>query len=156
MKKETDIRTFNHEDLVDLLSTAFYGSTLLACDYSKETYKKAYYEDDECIEDIMAKLLLSGDKVFVGDMYAQDASDCNGSKLPHKYDAEQEIMWYDVTLEDIRRGVQSCMDCVDANGNNDTFLHQCAVDFLNGKGDMDLIEAESIMQVILFGKLIYG
>jgi hypothetical protein len=30
------------------------------------------------------------------------------------------------------------------------------MDFVNGEGDMDLPEAEAIIQVILWGELIYG
>ena len=156
MKTRTIITDINHDDLVDLLSTALYGSSMFACSYSAETYK-AYCKVDErdCIEDKMAKLLLRGDEIQIGDMYAEDEDETYDSKLHHKWDDEREMIWYDVTLDDIKRGVQTCLDGKGQDGD-DAYLRRCAMDFINGDGDMDLSEAEAIMQVILFGKLIYG
>lgn len=155
MKTKTIIEELNHNDLVDLLSTALYGSQMLACSYSAETYK-AYCKVDEqdCIEDKMAKLLLRGDEISIGDMYAESDDDTNDSKLHHEWDDEREIMWYDVTLDDIKRGIEKCLNGT-GDGDN-AYLRSCAMDFINGEGDMDLPEAEAIMQVILWGELIYG
>lgn len=155
MKTKTIIEELNHEDLVDFLSTALYRSSIFSCNYSKETYEK-YCEvsDNDCIEDKMAKLLLRGDEIFIGDMNAIDDDDANGSTLPHEWDDEREIMWYDVTLDDIKRGVQKCLD--GTGDDKEEYLRRCAMDFVNGEGDMDLPEAVAIMQVILWGELIYG
>ena len=155
MKTKTIIEELNHEDLVDFLSTALYGSNIFSCSYSKETYEK-YCEvsDNDCIEDKMAKLLLRGDEISIGDMYAESDDDTNESTLAHEWDDVHEIMWYDVTLDDIKRGIQKCLDGA-GNGDN-AYLRSCAMDFINGEGDMDLPKAEAIMQVILWGELIYG
>ena len=155
MKTRTIITEINHEDLVDLLSTALYGSSMLACDYSKQAYKE-YCEVDEndCIEDKMAKLLLADKCIYIGDMYAEDLDDTYGSVLEHEFDGD--TMWYKVTLDDIKRGVQTCLDGRDEKGY-DAYLRSCAIDFINhDEGNLDLPEAEAIMQVVLFGKLIYG
>lgn len=157
MKTKTIIEEIGHEDLVDFLSTALYGSQMLTCSYSTETYK-AYCKVDEqdCIEDKMAKLLLRGDEISIGDMYAEDEDETYGSELYHEWDAKRGIMWYDVTLDDIKRGIQTCLDGKGTDEDNNAYLRRCAMDFINGGGDMDLPEAEAIMQVILFGELIYG
>lgn len=155
MKIKTTIEELNQNDLVDLLSTSLSGSTFLACDYSRSDYKRfCVVNDEDCIEDAMAKLLLAGLSIRIGDMYAEDDDEDNDSKLPHKYELDDGIMWYDVTLEDIKRGVETCLNG-EGDGDN-TYLRSCAMDFINGEGDMDLPEAEAIMQVILWGELIYG
>lgn len=154
MKTKTIIESIDHEDLVDFLSTALYGSNIFSCNYSKETYEK-YCEtsENDCIEDKMAKLLLRGDEISIGDMYAESNDESYGN-LSHEWDDEHEIMWYDVTLDDIKRGVQKCLD--GTGDDEEEYLRRCAMDFVNGEGDMDLPEAEAIMQVILWGELIYG
>lgn len=153
MKTRTIIEEINHDDLVDLLSTALYGSSMFACDYSKDEYREfCQVDENDCIEDKMAKLLLAGKSIRIGDMYAEDEDDHYKGLNSYHWDDEREIMWYDVTLDDIRIGVQRCLDCKDDDG----YIRRCAVDFINGVGDMDMPEAESIMQVILWEGLIYG
>ena len=156
METRTIIESIGHEDLVDFLSTALYGSSWLSCDYSKDDYK-LYCDVNErdCIEDKMAKLLLADKEIMIGDRYAEDETDTYGTTLPHEWDGHNYVMWYTVKLSDIKRGVQTCLDGKGKDGD-EAYLRRCATDYVNGEGDMDLPEAEAIMQAILWDKLIYG
>lgn len=151
MKTKTTIVGIDHEDLVDLFSTALYGSYMLGCDYDAKLYKE-YCEvnENDCLEDKLAKILLSGHEVLVGDLYAEDEDDVNGT-LNHEWDKENGIMWYEVRLEDIKKGIQKMLD------HDESYYNKCAMDLVNAdEGNLDLPEAENIMQMIVFGDVIYG
>lgn len=136
-----------HDDLVDLLSTAGYGSSFIGYDYKDEDYYGTPLEDvDDCYEDKLAKILLNDKKIFVTDACAEDEDDFNG-KLPHKFNGL--IMRYEVGLNDIAKGIAKAID----NGGWDA---ECAMDLINKNGNLDLYEAENLMQIIVFGEAIYG
>ena len=52
-KKQVTITEITQEDLVNLFSTALYGSTYLDADYPK----RDIYEEDDCYEDKLAKVV---------------------------------------------------------------------------------------------------
>ena len=148
MKTKTIIIDIDQEDLSDFFSTATYGSEYFDIKCPKGSYKGTDLEDDEdCREDMWAKVLLSGKPVYVYDYYSEEES--YGDK-PHKWIADKEAMRYTITLEDIKVGIQKCLD-----SDND-YLQKCARNLINGCYDLDLPEAEAILQVIVFGELIYG
>lgn len=154
MKTKTKVLELSHEDLVDLFSTAMYGSYMFGLDYDSIEYHSLPNADPQhdCLEDKVAKLLLAGKTVAVADLYAEDDEDTHG-KLKHYWDKEWEHLCYEVSLKDIIKGVQKCFDKVTGD---DSYLSKYAQHFAKGEGDMDNPEAESIMQVIIFGEEIYG
>ena len=150
MKIKTTITDITHDDIVNLLSTGLYGSRLFGIDYSVEDYRKIPNPDEyNCIEDKCAKLLLNGKSIVIYDMYAEDEEDFYG-ELHHSWDADNATMDYTITLSDIKNGLQKALD----NGGWDA---ECANDLINeGSCNFDLTEAENLLQIITFGKTIYG
>ena len=76
---EIKINSLNKEEIVDLLSTALYGSPWLEVDNSTEEYKQA---DGDTIEEKLAVMLLKDQSVYLIDMeedtpyeFGKDASD---------------------------------------------------------------------------------
>jgi hypothetical protein len=148
MKTRTIITELNHDDLVDLFSTALYGSSLFSAYYDKKDYKKCNPSENDCFEDKLAKILLNGYSVIVCDHYA-DEDEFYGD-LPHDWDEADRCVEYTVTLEDIKNGIGKALD-------QGGWTSKCAMDFINHEeGDLDLPEAEELVQWILFGETIYG
>lgn len=150
MKIKTKITNVTHDDLVNLLSTALYGSYCIGADYSVEDYRSLVTADEnDCYEDKMAKLLLEGKPITLSDLYAEDEDDCYG-KLPHKWDEENGTMDYEVTLKDIVKGIEKALN----NGGRDA---GCAMHLIDEDScELDLTEAENLVQIILFGEALYG
>ena len=155
MKTKTIITELNQEDLVDLLCTATYGSSWLECNAPDREGLDVTEQD--CLEDVWAKALLAGKKIECIDHYAEGVS---YGTLPHETD-EDENVTYQVTLEDVKKGLQACADGTfkEDCGGTLSWLKECFAHFAdpeNGRMQMDLPEADAIMQVIMFGELIYG
>lgn len=150
MKLKSKVTDITHDDLVNLLSTALYGSYCIAADYSVEDYKSLdNLSENDCYEDKMAKILLSGKSIILSDMYAEDAEDFYG-KLPHSWDEENQTMDYEVTLKDIVKGIEKAL-------NNGGWDAECAMNLIDEDScELDLEEAENLVQIIIFGKQIYG
>lgn len=150
MKKTTTITSITHEDLVNLLSTALYGGYYFGVKWNDEEYKALPNANKfRCIEDRCAELLLAGKSIIIYDMEVRSVKDHYGN-LPYRYNANNDTMEYTITLEDIKRGLEKCFD------DNDSYIRTCAMNLFNDMGDLDQPEAESLMQVIIFGELIYG
>ena len=161
MKTKTTVKDITHDDLVDLLSTSLTGSQFFGADYDSEAYKKCPdRKEDDCFEDKMARILLNGGCVTISDLYAEDEYDFYG-ELKHEFDSEYCCMNYLVTLQDIEKGLSKCASGdFEKNEGYETsepsYMRRCFNDLLAGEGDLDLYEAQNLMQVIIFGKLIYG
>lgn len=150
MKTKTIITEVTHDDLVNLFSGATYGSEWLSIGTPCGASDGLLTEDD-CREDAWAKVILAGKHLFFYDYYAEDDADFNGD-LPHKWTKNGDgigRMRYDFTLEDIEKGIAKCLD-------NGGWEAECANDLINNPENLDLYEAEAIMQVIVFGEVVYG
>ena len=146
MKTKTIITELNQEDLVDLLCTASYGSNWLDCEANDR--EGVDIKEEDCHEDILAKCLLAGKKITCYDYHAE--GDTYGV--------------YEISLDDIMAGLGKCADGTFRIGYGDgkgerAWLKECYAHFSDpddGRMQMDLPEAEALMQVIMFGELIYG
>lgn len=148
MKVQTKITDITHDDLVDLLSTSTYGSNYLDLAYVRRYEYEKYKQEDDCREDVYARMLLNGCKIEVRDYYAEDEDDCYGH-LQRQYNEEDECMVYQVSLQDIADGIAKAID-------NGGWSRECAMHLIDNNGDLDLYEAENLMQIITFGETIYG
>lgn len=149
MKTELKITDITHDDLVNLISTARYGNSWLGLNYDSIEYNELSKEQKQgdCIEDKMADLLLAGKSVELYDMYCMDKDEFYGT-LPHRYDEDGD-MRYTVTLEDIKRGLEKAYQ--------DDYLRECLFNLINDDGcNLNGIEADNLIQCILFGEIIYG
>lgn len=147
MKTQTIVTEVTHEELVNLLSTALCGSEWLNMGTSLTGEDASPDERDASNEDHLARILLEGKKITVIDYNAEDKDEFYGD-LPHVW--VNSSMMYDVTLEDIKRGIAKALD-----SNTDAI--DCIRDLTTDEGcNLDNPEAEEIMQWILFGEVIYG
>ena len=152
MKTKTIITDLTQEDLVNLLCTATYGSNWLSC-YAPDRDGVEITESD-CAEDVWAKCLLAGKKISCIDYYA-DEGEYYGT-LEHETEEDGQTT-YHVSLQDIINGLQKCADGTFTESEEyGEWISKCFRNFQNGGYDMDNPEAEALMQIILFGELIYG
>ena len=154
MKTKTEIE-LTHDDLVNLLCTATYGSNWLEI-YAPDR-KGVDITEDDCMEDVWAKCLLAGKKIVATDFYAE--GEHYGDIEDYSFGKEDGECEYRICLQDIINGLQRCADGT-FNGaeeyNDKGFLARCYNDFVNDGRNWDYTEADALMQVILFNELIYG
>lgn len=156
MKTQTIISELTHDDLVNLFSTSLYGSSYLSSNYEDDV--KVDKNDDDCYEDVLAKILLNGGKVKITDYYAEG---CDYGNLPYEMDEDDNIT-YDVTLEDIKKGLAQAANGTFNSQSEDfvederRFARKAFDSFLSEACDFDLTYADCLMQIILFNEIIYG
>ena len=160
MKIKTTIESITHDDLVELFSTALYGSDIFGVDYDAEVYNHCPdKKGNDCLEDKIARILLNGGSITISDLYADDENDFYG-ELRHEYDSSYRSMDYTVTIQDIENGLAKCasgdFEANEGCDNEHHYIAKCFNDLVACEGDLDLFEAQNLLQIILFGKLIYG
>ena len=140
MKTKKTITEITHDDLVDILSTALYGCDFLGADYDSEFYDALPDEKKEgdCYEDKMADILLNGGKIRVVDFYAEGEVYGNG-----KLDKNDENGIYFLTLEDFIKAMES------EEG------WKYAEELLINE-DGDYFTANNLLQIAMFGEVVYG
>lgn len=151
MKTRTIVTEITKRELSDLFCIASEGSPYVGFLYKKSDYDGTELEDERDFKcDKCAKLLLAGKTIIFADYYAGDADEHYG-ELPHKYSGNRGCMMYKVTLEDIKKGIERAFD------SDDGYIKKCINDWVEDEScNLDLPEAENIMQYIVFGVLVYG
>ena len=153
VNKTIKIEDITHDDIVNLFSTALYGSTYLDADYPEGDY---YNPEDDCYEDKIAKALLNGFSIDVIDTYAEG---CVHGNLPHKIDEETEDVSYKITLADIKKGLEKAGSGkfkINFDGE-EIFAREAFEAFVDEDAtDFDLVYADGLMQIIVFNEIIYG
>ena len=154
MKTKTIITELTQDDLVNLLCTATYGSNWLDC-YAPDREGVEITESD-CMEDVWAKCLLAGKKIKCLDYYAEGVTYGNlVCGIEDKEDNETAYYW--AGLQDIINGLQKCADgTFTESEEHGEWISECFRELQNGGYNLDQPRAESLMQIILFGELIYG
>lgn len=137
MKTEIKVTELTHDELVNLLSTALYGSSWFAASYDSKVYEKLTKKEGDCFEDALADMLLSGNKITITDYCAEGES---YSKRCVSFDGEDAE--YEVTLKDFLRT---------ASTKSGFKLVEEVLD-----GDGDYWTADAFLQRVVFGKEIYG
>lgn len=144
MKARITVTELSHEDLVDIFSTALYGSDYLAADYNKETWAKIPEDKKEgdCYEDHLADMLLNGHYLAVTDYYAEgEIHKKRKHPMPTILD-EGENAIYCLALQDL------LWACSTPRG------YELVTRILDGEGDY--YTADELLQIALFGESIYG
>jgi hypothetical protein len=126
-----------HNDLVDLLSTALYGSTWFGADYDHAIYNSLTETQGQCFEDALADMLLAGHKITITDYYAEGES---YSKKCVGFDGENAN--YEVCLKDF------------LNTASTTKGFKLVEEVLTGDGDY--WTGDAFLQRVVFGQEIYG
>ena len=138
MKTKITVTEINHEELVDLLSTALYDSSWFGADYDSDTYKKLENTTGECFEDKLADMLLSGHQITITDYEADGES--YSSKCT-KITADGNAV-YKIGLDDILKAASTKAG------------YQLLSDVLDGTGDY--WTSDAFLQRVVFGEEIYG
>lgn len=165
MKTQTTITEITKEDLVDLFSSALYGSSYLSADYDEEDER----DDDDCFEETLASILLNGGRVRFTDGYAEDG-EVYGN-LPCIVEKNEEYdcfaTTYFVTLQDVMDGLTRAANGTFNAGENDEytpdwrdrnieFARRSFNAFLFDEASWDALTADCLMQIILFDQIVYG
>ena len=79
MKTQIKVTELEHEELVDLLSTALYGSSWFEASYDKNKYNAIKEKHGNCFEDALADMLIAGHKISITDLEAE------GEKYSNKF-----------------------------------------------------------------------
>ena len=157
MKTQTKITELTKEDLVDLFSTAFYGSNYLSVEYDESIE----YDEDDCHEDIIANILLNGGAVKVTDSYADG---CHYGNLQYQFNEDYDAT-YTLRLEDIIKGLERAANGTfnlrqdvgaDYADRNREFAKRSFEAFAWNEKDWDAVTADCLMQIILFDEIVYG
>lgn len=153
MKTKTTITEISHEDLVNLLSTATFGSGWLSCCISKATREKLKDLPGDSREDVWAHALLNGFPIYLrdhqaeGETYGDRGSAC-----------EDGTAVYRITLQDVIAGLQSALDGdFDATDEDEVELAaRCVLHLRDECFDFDATDAEILAQIIMFDTIIYA
>ena len=159
LKNNVEIIDITHEDLVNLFSTALYGSSYLSAEYDKDFYNSIPKDKKEgdCFEDHIADVLLNGGEIYIYDAYSEgELYSKNGELIKEEYGGE-EYAQYTLTLTDIIEGLQRAANGTYKTNNDTKYIRQCFNEFAEDDCyDLDLTDADALMQVIVFNELIYG
>lgn len=139
MKTEIKVISFTHDDLVNLLSTALYGSSWFYAEYDRTIYNTLKKTKGDCFEDKLADMLLAGHKITIVDM---DAEGVKYSDKCVRIDEEDESAVYEVKLEDFLQTAST------KDGYN------LVTEVLSGDGDY--WTADAFLQRVVFGEEVYG
>lgn len=140
MKTKTTVQEITHDELVNLFSTAMLGNYRWSIDYDDEKWQR------ETLEDSVAAALLGGDTIFLFDNDAD--TDAYGSLPSHVED--DGTVRYNVSLCDIMRGVEKILD------SNEFWLKKKVFEWADPDGDWDIMDADALLQFIIFGEVVYG
>ena len=138
MKTKITVTEINHEEFVDLLSTALEGSSWFAASYDKTLYESIQETHGYCFEDKLADMLLAGHKITITDYEADGES--YSSKCT-RITADGDAV-YKVGLEDFLK--------VASNKTGFKLLSEV----LDGTGDY--YTADAFLLRVVFGEEIYG
>lgn len=154
MKTKTAITEITHDDLVNLLSTATYGSSWLSCTIAKGTRQQLEILPEDCREDVWAKALLAGFPIYLTDHQAEGETYGDNGSLN---DDEEETAVYRIDMDDVKAGLAAAMDGDFAPNDEDEveLAARCVQHLRDESSEFDNVEAEILMQIIMFGSIIY-
>lgn len=158
LQNNTRILDISHDEIVNLLSTAMYGSTYLSAEYDKDFYNSIpeNKKQGDCYEDKMADVLLNGGEIYIYDNDSDgEAYGSKGEVISNDYG--EEYTQYTITLADLIEGLEKCANSTYNVQNDSKYLKQCFDEFADEDScSFDLEMADALMQVILFNELVYG
>jgi hypothetical protein len=143
---KTTITEIKHEELVNMFSLMLYGNCNFIVDNTD--FRKEYIKvTDACIEEKMASILLNGGEVLIGDTNSEGEDEHYGNL---RYIFKDGIVYYRVTLQDIKEGLARCAD------SKDKYIQEAALSIMRDDGEADGWDGDNILQTILYGEVIYG
>ena len=149
MEIKVEISNITHEDLVNLLSTTLYGSPTFVGRLLEECEGLETSEEfpSKCVEDKMANVLLYGGEICIIDVDGGEIFKNKGVFSRLTDDDEGE---YHFGLEAVKKGLKKALE------SKENYIRLAAFNFLVDDGTFDASDAEVLIQMILFGEVIYG
>lgn len=138
MKTKITVTSMEHDELVDLLSTALEGSNWFGASYDKTLYESIQETHGYCFEDKLADMLIAGHQITITDYEAEGES--YSSKCT-KITADGDAV-YKVGLEDFLKVASTKAG------------FRLLSEVLDGTGDY--WTADAFLQRVVFGEEIYG
>lgn len=154
------VKSLTQQDLVDLLCTAITDCSQYLYLHNPKRHYDTYckVDPDDTLEDRCAKVLLSGGKIRITD-YDADGVGYAGNDVPFKVGGDGKVT-YTVGLDNILSGLENAAngDFIPCGIDNEKEAVREAFDDLayGDVGALDYPEADMLMQIILFGEVIYG
>lgn len=143
---KTTITEIKHEELVNMFSLMLYGNCNFIVDNTD--FRKEYIKaTDDCIEEKMASILLNGGEVLIGDTNSEGEDEHYGNL---RYIFKDGIVYYRVTLQDIKEGLARCAD------SKERYIQEAALSIMRDDGEADGWDGDNILQIILYGEVVYG
>lgn len=155
MKTYTQVLNLNHEDLVDLFSTAFYDNPNFSVSIPESAMNLIEHDENDCFEDKLAKVAMAAkvanDKLMVYDQYSEDGEVYGSNAYGVADDGEYKTTFYYIGMKEIIDGLQHAANSEDEAERRSFFAFQ------NREEDCewDATRADILMQKIVFGELIY-
>jgi len=154
------VKELSFDDIVNLLCTAITdGSQYLYLHNPKKAYETYCKVDPEdTLEDRCAKVLLAGKKIRVTD-YDADGVGYPGNDVSFKENDDDSVT-YTLDMDNILSGLENAANgsfIVSGSDNEVEAVREAFDEFAKGDdGDLDIEGADMLMQIILFGEVIYG
>ena len=139
MKTKITVTGFEHEELVNILSTALYGSSWFGASYDRDVYESLTEKNGDCFEDILADVLLAGHKITITDYEAEGESYSDKCVRINENDESAE---YEIGIEDFLKVAST------EEG------YRLVQEVLSGDGDY--YTADAFLQRVVFGEEVYG
>lgn len=166
MKTNVTISEITKDDLVDLFSTAFYANYRYGVYY--EDLKGIERDEEDCFEDLLAKIVLNGGRICVEDQGSTDGAvyGNNPCKVEESEKYDGFVTTYYLTLDIIKRGLERAVNGTfnagqgagigeDFVDNNLTSAIRAFYAFAYDCRDWDALRADVLMQIILFDEIVY-
>lgn len=139
MKTEIKVTGIEHEELVNILSTALFGSSWFDAGYDRSVYESLAEKNGDCFEDILADMLLAGHKITITDYEAEGESYSNKCVGINENDESAD---YEIDIEDFLKVAST------EEG------YRLIQEVLSGDGDY--YTADAFLQRVVFGEEVYG
>ena len=132
---------------MDFFSTALYGSTTF---YGRLLPQYSSLEGDgPCYEDKIASVLLNGGRFAVVDMEA-DGTVNGPAKGVSTHTLEEGEIEYRFDLKALKNGLKRALKDKE-NGGFESLMN-----LMLGDGTFDATDADNLLQIVVFGEVIYG
>ena len=139
MKTEIKVTGIEHEELVNILSTALFGRSWFDAGYDRSVYESLAEKNGDCFEDILADMLLAGHKITITDYEAEGESYSNKCVGINENDESAD---YEIDIEDFLKVAST------EEG------YRLIQEVLSGDGDY--YTADAFLQRVVFGEEVYG
>lgn len=148
MKLHIESIDLTKEDISDFLSTALFHSPSFSC-VRLDEYKEMEGKESECFEDKCANVLLAGGKIAIVDYVAE--GEVNGpARGVEAHQQEDGEVYYHISLKSLKNGLKRALEGEGADAKYAMF------NFMYDDGSFDATDADNLLQMIIFGEVVYG